>query len=703
MNGSLPDPLQPPEVEHPFQPGELLDGRFRIVREVARGGMGIVYEAFDQKLERRIAIKCAQAGFGTRLPREVRNASDVSHPNVCKSFEIHTASTPRGEVEFLTMEFLEGETLAVRLRRGPPPREQASAIAQQLCAGLAEAHRTSVIHGDLKSGNVILTASGDGTMRAVITDFGLAQRPLSSARAAPQTAAGGTPDYMAPELWRGERASIASDIYALGVILFELASGRKPTQVPVDLAAPTITLQENGPEKRLPPKLPPVDAKWDRVLARCLDPDPARRFQTANQVARALAPPSRRWLLAAAAAVVLALVTGVATYQRAAAPRETVHLALLPFKAGPNAAPAAAEVMRDAASQITRLKGNSRTRLEFIPPGDILRKKVDSVEGVRTALGATHALHGTLTWDRDKLILRAYLTNARSGVVAMDWTAEYAPGQVRYAGVALAGIVTGTLRLPPLPSTVSQAARDDYTNGLRHLRVDTEVDAALACLERAVAADPDSPLAYAELSRAQWLKYSITSLKPWLDRSAESLLQAERRHPDLPQVHIMAGVLKAHEGWYEQAAAEFRRTVEIDPKNGDAFRRLGGVYAHNNQPNDALASYRQAIALNPENYRNHQALGAFYFEGANYAEAAKHFRSTVELEPNQPYPHFALAVAYQNLGRFREAEQQVRLSIGMQVTPDALFTLGQVLMYEGRDGDAVPYLLQASRLIDKNA
>src|ERR1044072_848570 len=138
MTPSPPSPIRPLEREQPFEPGEVLDGRFRVIREVARGGMGIVYEAFDEKLERRIAIKCAQAPHQRRLPREVRNAREVSHPNVCKRFEIHAASTPRGEVEFLTMEFLEGETLALRVPRGPLPRAQARAIALQICAGLAE-------------------------------------------------------------------------------------------------------------------------------------------------------------------------------------------------------------------------------------------------------------------------------------------------------------------------------------------------------------------------------------------------------------------------------------------------------------------------------------------------------------------------------------------------------------------------------------
>src|SRR6202140_2166075 len=171
MNGFLLDPLYPAaSYEHPFEAGELLDGRFRIVREIAQGGMGVVYEAVDEKLQRRIALKCAKTGFRKRLPPEVRNATEISHPNVCKIFEIHTASTGQGEIDFITMEFLEGAALTERLCLGPLSQKEARAIAQQLCAGLAEAHRNQVIHGDLKSNNIILTISADGATRAVITD-----------------------------------------------------------------------------------------------------------------------------------------------------------------------------------------------------------------------------------------------------------------------------------------------------------------------------------------------------------------------------------------------------------------------------------------------------------------------------------------------------------------------------------------------------
>src|SRR5437762_2048868 len=176
MKGFLLEPLYPATPpERPFEPGQLVDDRFRIVNEVAEGGMGIVYEAVDEKLDRRIALKCAKTRFRKRLPPEVRNAREISHPNVCKIFEIHTASLPDGDIDFISMEYLEGETLTARLRSAPFPEKEAREIAQQLCAGLAEAHRCKVVHGDLKSSNVMLTKGPDGSTRAVITDFGLAR------------------------------------------------------------------------------------------------------------------------------------------------------------------------------------------------------------------------------------------------------------------------------------------------------------------------------------------------------------------------------------------------------------------------------------------------------------------------------------------------------------------------------------------------
>src|SRR5260370_20096366 len=152
---------QPQSTDDAVAPGQLLEDRFRVVRRIARGGMGVVYEAFDEKLNRAIALTCARGGHARPLSPEVRLATEISHPNICKIYEIHTAQTSEGPLEFFTMELLEGETLADRLERGPLPRQDAETIARHLCAGLAEAHRHHIIHADLKSANVILSKNPD--------------------------------------------------------------------------------------------------------------------------------------------------------------------------------------------------------------------------------------------------------------------------------------------------------------------------------------------------------------------------------------------------------------------------------------------------------------------------------------------------------------------------------------------------------------
>lgn len=680
MQGFLLEPLySPPLNEHPFEPGELLDGRFRIVREIAQGGMGVVYEAIDERLDRRIAIKCAKTGFRKRLPPEVRHAREITHPNVCKIFEIHTARTPAGEIDFVTMEYLEGETLADRLKRGPLPETEARAIARQLCSGLAEAHSKGVIHGDLKSNNVILTKMADASTRSVITDFGMS-RATETALSTLQTGPlGGTPDYMAPELLKGEKASVASDVYALGVMLHEVVSGRKPA------GRAAIA----------------VHPKWNAIVAKCLTVDPAKRYANATQIAQAFEPPrTRRWFLMAAAAVLVATITGVVTYQRATAPKEVVRLAMLPFVSGQDTQ-LADDLLRATGAQIARIKSSARTRLTVIPLSSTLRDKVDTVVKARTAFGATHVLSGTVEVENNEdLILRAFLTDTRSGVNVREWRARYTRRNFPYAPVALAGMVTGTLHLPPVAfaAEVTAAARQDYQAGIAAVQRDGGVDAALALMERAVGTDPASPLTYAGLAEAQWFKYASTDDNVWLERATEAVRQAENRNPDLAQVHRIAGLLKADAGWYEQAISHYFRAIEIDPNDSDAYRRLGEVYQRNSQLDEALTAFQKAVALNPEQYRNHRDLGAFYNARADYAEAVVHYRKAVELAREEPSMHYGLGLAYEGLGEFTSAENELRLAVQLRETPISLHALGVVLMFEGRDSEALPNFVRALSL-----
>jgi Flp pilus assembly protein TadD/tRNA A-37 threonylcarbamoyl transferase component Bud32 len=691
MQRFLLDPLcAPASHEDPFQPEELVEGRFRIVREVARGGMGVVYEARDEKLDRRIAIKCARRGFRQWLPPEVRNASEISHPNVCRIFEIHTASTPGGEIDFITMEFLDGVTLDQRLHSGPVPREEAFAIARQLSAGLAEAHRNGVVHGDLKSNNVILSSSADGAVRAVITDFGLARRPGTAQTSGQSARAAGTPDYMAPELWKGQKTSVASDIYALGMILYELASGERPHP-------PTTPWRE-----RFEWRPGPVDPKWDPILARCLDPDPAGRFREAGEIAQALAPPrSRAWILiAAAAAVLLATVSGIVAYKRASPPRETVRLAMLPFVSGKATEAMVDGLSRETAVRLAALTGNARTRLTFIPPREVARRDVNKVEKAAAALGATQVLHGSLAMEDGKVILEAYLTDPKSLLNARVWRASYALGELRYAPLALAGMVTETLHLPPPVNgaTVNAAARPDYVAGLSDLSRDSTVERALPLLERAVFSDPDSPLTYAALAQGEWFRYFFTRDRQWRARTEESLRQAQIRNPDVAQAHRVAGLLNADAGRYEQAQREYIRATELEPANGDAYRWLAAAYEDSSQLDEALRTFRKAIEVDPENYRNYQNLGSYYVDRSQYNDAAVQFAKAVHLAPGESGPHFALGSAWMDLGRFSDAETEFRSAIRVGETPTALHTLGVTLMYEGRDREAITYIERALQI-----
>src|SRR5262245_29563531 len=260
-----------------FAPGALLGGRYRIVGRLGRGGMGEVYRADDLKLGQPVALKFLPPDVDrdparlTQLHTEVRMARQVSHPNVCRVYDID-------EVEghtFLSMEYVDGEDLGSLLKRvGRFPVERATELARQICAGLAAAHERGVIHRDLKPANVML----DGAGKVRITDVGLAGATGESVRA-------GTPAYMAPEQLAGAEVTAQSDIYALGLVLYELYTGHRAIEA--KNVAELVRKREAGvaPPSAL---IRDLDPAVDRAIVRCLERDPGDRPASALGVAAAL-------------------------------------------------------------------------------------------------------------------------------------------------------------------------------------------------------------------------------------------------------------------------------------------------------------------------------------------------------------------------------------------------------------------------------
>ena len=312
----------------PFESGQIVTDRFEIVREIGAGGMGVVYEAFDRRRQQRIAIKAAKPGFQRLLSPELEGALQVRHHNICLVNEIHATQTSAGEIDFLTMELLSGETLASHIAAGGKLcHEEALEIGVQLCAAVTEAHRSGVLHRDLKSSNVILCKEQNGGCRAVITDFGLASK-LSS----PTGDWGGTPGYMAPELWNGGQASKASDLYALGVIFYQMVTGVMPYaqpdagDAPAGARAVSLPGQSiiDGTHSRAATVLPPapstrtrnLNPRWDRVIMGCLALAPEGRIQDAEEVRHELTDKHIRKTPFVAAALMIVVLAAIWWWRR---------------------------------------------------------------------------------------------------------------------------------------------------------------------------------------------------------------------------------------------------------------------------------------------------------------------------------------------------------------------------------------------------
>ena len=331
-----------------FQVGSLVGGRYRIRRFIIDGGMGEVYEAFDCDLQEWVALKTVKSTVSDHpravrwLKGEVQLARRVSHPNVCRIYDFGTHTMPETGtvISFLTMEFVEGDTLGTRVRLGGAlPVSEARRLARQLLLGLIAAHEAGVLHRDFKSDNVMLRKDAAGRNSAVILDFGLA-RPLDAQAKSNSSALVGTFGYIAPEQLEGKPHTPASDVYSFGVVWYEMLTGELP-------------FGDDGcaSQGALPPSArnPLVPRELDAVVLKCIRRAPKERFKSGEEVLRAfdaIRPPGIRVRTVVAIAVAAALCTFLiyfSAFERARPERARVvalHAALAPPLAPPAPAPA---------------------------------------------------------------------------------------------------------------------------------------------------------------------------------------------------------------------------------------------------------------------------------------------------------------------------------------------------------------------------
>jgi serine/threonine protein kinase len=300
LTNSSGDPTKtngPASAKAAFSLGDVVAGRYRVVRAIGSGGSGEVYEAHDTALGGAVALKTLKVNVASsavqleRFRREIQNARKVTHLNVCRIFDIGMqASHGRGRF-FLTMELLAGKSLAQRLETGAAyDTAEALPIVTQIADGLQAAHDAGVVHRDLKPGNVMLLSPATGRLepRAVITDFGIAlSDEQGDIRLTQSGELVGTPEYMAPEQADLGPALPASDIYALGLVIYEMLTKRRPFDA-ADTPLGTVLRRRREPPRPPREHLPDIDPVWEATILRCLEREPDRRFSRAAEVAAAL-------------------------------------------------------------------------------------------------------------------------------------------------------------------------------------------------------------------------------------------------------------------------------------------------------------------------------------------------------------------------------------------------------------------------------
>ena len=638
------NPSGAPARSQAFFPAELVAERFRITRFLARGGMGEVYEAEDIELQERVALKSIRSELLDdgkvldRFKREVHLARKVTHPNVCRIFDLFrqpaqtAGGSSRGPVVFVAMELLEGETLAEYLRRQPRLTvENARPIAMQLAAGLGAAHSAGVLHRDFKPGNVLLVPNAKG-VRAVITDFGLALRSTKESNpAAPVTGTGdvlGTPAYMSPEQVEGKDLTPASDVYSLGLVLYQMVTGTRAFEDATPLSMAVRRIKEDP----VPPRtlVADLDRRWESVILRCLAREPKDRFQSGDEVADALRGERKRhgaWsveprIALGSLALLLVIAGGVILIPkvRHRGPAVTARATgIPPIAARPSVAVLPlrnlsgrpdTEWVSTALPEMLTAELAAGGKLRTFPGENIARASADlKLTGMQTLARDTLG-HFRKYLGSDYVVLGSYLDHggASEAQVRVDlWLQDTKTGEIaatvsekgsesdlddlatragadlrQKLGVGEISAGDAALVRASLPSN-SDAVRL-YSEGLARLRI-ADARAARDLLERAVAADPNYALGHSALADA-WAGMGYDQKAQQESKKARDLSSGLSREKRL---WIEGKDWELNRQW-DKAVEIYRTLVDFFPDNLEYGLRLAAAQKQARTVDEALAT-----------------------------------------------------------------------------------------------------------------
>ncbi|MEZ5367433.1 MAG: protein kinase, partial [Bryobacterales bacterium] len=638
--------------------GEVIDKRFRVRRLVGRGGMGEVYLCDDIALGEQVALKALRADTGAgadaaaRFRREIQLARRVTHPNVCRVFELGRHTGSKGPIDYYTMEYVDGETLADLLaRRGALDVEEARPLIEQVAAGLGALHDREIVHRDLKPGNILIERRGADGMRVVLTDFGIAGSTGRRAELDSFATGGGqilgTPEYMAPEQLSGLAAGPATDLFALGAVLYETLTGQRPFPDPNQRIRTPIGPRTFNPE---------IPLSWELIILDCLQPDMTRRPQSVGELLEALggmaqprlpdpstaqtvavprpapphsASPWKRWGVVAAlvALVALAALTMLG-WRDGGAPlpafAEGRRVAVLPFLTASNdpALQALADgLMESITSRLSQYESRN-AELLVVPASEVRKVGVLHAANARGALGANYALEGRLTEQGERIRLILTLIDTERMVQADTAVINGARARALDLEDEAVTRVATLLNLHALPeqvesiASVAPGAQEFYLQGTGYLQRSDEVDSvqnAIQLFEKSISLDENYAMAYAGLSKA-YLDMRARTLEPeWVLKADKASLRAVELRPDLLETQTARGAALVAQGRFDEAIEVFNTALERNPRSEEAYAGLGQAYEQmasratdsaekQTMQDQAEAAFRKAVSLRPNDW-----------------------------------------------------------------------------------------------------